>query len=88
LSAHESRYTSIQRGQTVTDRLEKAFAAASKLPQREQDALADWLIEEIAAERRWEELLARSQDRVAEMADEALKEYRERRTKKLNPDEL
>jgi len=72
----------------MTKRLEKAFEEASKLPQREQDALAEWLMEELASERRWEELLARSQDRVAEMADEARKKYREHRTKKLSPDEL
>ena len=72
----------------MTKRLEKAFAEASKLPEVEQDALAKWLLEELAAERRWEELLSESQDRVAEMADEALDEHRRNQTRRLRPGEL
>ena len=72
----------------MTKRLEKAFAEASKLPEGEQDALAGWLLEELASERRWEELFSESQDRVAEMADEALDEHRKKQTRPLRPDDL
>jgi hypothetical protein len=72
----------------MTERLKKAFAEASKLPEEEQDALARWLLEELASERRWDEAFSASQDRVAELADEALEEYRKGSTKKLDPDEL
>jgi len=58
----------------MTKRLEEAFAEASKLPAAEQDALARWLLDELASERRWEELFSKSQDGMAEMADEALDE--------------
>jgi hypothetical protein len=72
----------------MTEQLEKAFAEASKLPQEEQDALARWLLEELASERRWERAFSTSHDRVAELADEALDEFRQRKTRKLDPGEL
>jgi hypothetical protein len=72
----------------MTKRLKEAFAEASKLPEGEQDALARWLLEELASERRWEELFSSSHDRVAEMADEALDEHRKKQTRRLRPDEL
>ena len=72
----------------MTKRLEKAFAEAAKLPEVEQDALARWLLEELASERRWEELFAQSHDRVAEMADEALDEHRRKQTRPLRPGDL
>lgn len=72
----------------MTKRLEKAFAEASKLPEVEQDALARWLLEELASERRWEELFSNSHDRVAEMADEALDEHHQKQTRRLRPGDL
>ena len=72
----------------MTKRLEKAFAEAAKLPEVEQDALARWLLEELASERRWDELLSKSHDRVAEMAEEALDEHRHKQTRPLHPGEL
>ena len=72
----------------MTKRLEKAFAEASKLPEGEQEALAQWLLEELASERQWEERLAKTHDRVAELADEALNEHRQGRTRSLDPDGL
>lgn len=35
----------------MTKRLERAFAKASKLPQQEQDALAEWLLVRLQEER-------------------------------------
>ncbi|MFN0008125.1 MAG: hypothetical protein ACKVXR_09480 [Planctomycetota bacterium] len=72
----------------MTERLEKAFAEAAKLPEVEQDALARWLLEELASERRWEELFSKTPDRVAEMADEALDEHRRKKTRPLRPGDL
>jgi hypothetical protein len=72
----------------MTERLEKAFAEASKLPLEEQDALARWLLEELASERRWEQEFSNSQDRVAELAGEALDEFRKGKTRRLDPGEL
>jgi len=44
----------------MTQLLRKAFAEAQKLPEPEQDALANWLLEELESERRWEEAFSRS----------------------------
>jgi F0F1-type ATP synthase membrane subunit b/b' len=67
----------------MTELLEKAFAEASKLPQEAQDMLAKMLLEDLAAEEKWDETFAQSQDKLAQLADEALAEYRDSKTKKL-----
>ena len=72
----------------MTKLLEKAFAAAVKLPKKEQDKLAKWLLAELESERRWDEAFVRSADQLAHLADEALKEHRKGRTKPLDPERL
>jgi hypothetical protein len=67
----------------MTELLEKAFAEASKLPQEAQDILAKMLLADLAAEEKWDETFARSQDKLSQLADEALAEYRDGKTKKL-----
>lgn len=58
----------------MTELLEKAFAEASKLPQEAQDMLAQMLLADLAAEDKWDETFAQSQDKLALLADEALAE--------------
>jgi hypothetical protein len=72
----------------MTKQMEKVFAVVSRLPAREQNAIARWLEAELASERRWQALYRRSQDRLAALADEALTAHRERRTNELDPDHL
>jgi hypothetical protein len=72
----------------MTKLLEKAFAEAVKLPKKEQDKLAKWLLAELESERRWDEAFAGSADPLADFAEEALKEHRKGRTKPLNPERL
>ena len=72
----------------MTELLGKAFAEASKLSEREQDALAEWLMEELASDQRWTEAFADAEDALARIADEALTEHREGRTSPMAPDEL
>ena len=67
----------------MTELLEKAFAEAAKLPQEEQDMLAKMLLDDLAAEEKWDETFAKSQDKLAALADEALAEHKSGRTKKL-----
>jgi hypothetical protein len=52
----------------MTQLLERAFAAASKLPAAEQDAVASFLLAEIESEHRWSAAFAT-------LADEALREF-------------
>jgi len=68
----------------MTKALKKAFEAASKLPKAEQDALAAAILEELASERRWDELFERSADTLAKLANEALTEDRAGRTRPLD----
>jgi hypothetical protein len=72
----------------MTELLEKAFTEASKLPLQEQDALANWILEELASERQWEISLANSSDALSKLADEALDEHRRGYTEPLDPDRL
>lgn len=72
----------------MTKLLERAFKEAEKLSKEEQDMLARVLLDELASERRWDELFAGSQDILDQLADEALEEHRAGRTKELDPDKL
>jgi len=72
----------------MTKLLKKAFEEAAKLPDEDQDALAQAVLAELASERRWDELFARSTDVLSELAEEALAEHRAGRTKPLDPDRL
>jgi len=73
----------------VTSRLVKrAIDEMSKLPEGEQEAVAAWLLEELASERKWDRALAESREKLASMAEEALREHREGRTEGLEADKL
>lgn len=72
----------------MTHALKKAFEIASSLPDREQDALAAAILEEVVADERWEASLAASPGALEVLADEALREHRAGRTKPLDPDRL
>ena len=62
----------------MTELLEKAFQEAANLPQQEQDALANWKLQELQSERHWSTMFAASEDELSALADEALAEYRRR----------
>ena len=72
----------------MTKALRKAFDVASRLPDREQDALAAAILEELAADERWEAAVADRPGALERLADEALAESRAGRTKPLDPDTL
>jgi len=67
----------------MTKLLEKALEEVAKLPASEQDAVATILLEELASEQRWAELFAKSQGKLAKLAEEAIAEYKAGRTKPL-----
>ena len=59
----------------MTQLLERAFTEASKLPEPEQDAVASFLLAELESEQRWAHSFASSQEQLAQLADEALREF-------------
>ncbi|HET6164492.1 MAG TPA: hypothetical protein VFG37_12545 [Planctomycetota bacterium] len=67
----------------MTKTLARALAKMSRLPARDQDSVARWLLAELESESRWSKAFRRSADRLAELADEALKEHRDGRTRRL-----
>ena len=72
----------------MTSMLDNAFAAASKLPAIEQNALARWMIEEIESDKKWDKLFSESEDVLAQLAMEALDEEKSGRTTDIDPDKL
>ena len=72
----------------MTNKLKKAFEAASKLPPKDQDALASAILEELKVDGLWEASFAKSPGALERLADEALEEHRAGRTRHLEPDEL
>jgi hypothetical protein len=72
----------------MTKLLEKAFKEASKLTEKEQNTFAKWLLGELVTEKKWEKLFAKSEDVLSKLADEALEEDAEGKTKKLNLENL
>ncbi|WP_420209132.1 hypothetical protein [Candidatus Electronema sp. JC] len=72
----------------MTKLLEHAFQEASKLPDMQQNMIARLLLDELLAEKKWDFLFAESEDFLAALADEALKEHRAGKTKPLDLDSL
>lgn len=69
----------------MTNSLQRALAAVAKLPDEEQDTMAAILLEELASEKQWAESFAKSQDKLAELAEEARRDFHAGRTKPLEP---
>lgn len=69
----------------MTQLLKQAFTKASKLSKIEQNVIARWMLDEIASEKRWEQLFSESEDTLSKLASEALKEHRQGKTRILDP---
>ncbi len=72
----------------TTQLLERAFAEAAKLPIPQQDALAALVMEEMEAEKKWDDTFANSQDMLAQMAEQALAEHEKGETRPLDANAL
>ena len=59
----------------MTKLLNKAVTVVSKLSEKEQDAIAAIILEELADEKRWAESFVASQRQLSMLAKEALEEY-------------
>lgn len=67
----------------MTNLLEKAFTEASRLPLATQNMIAERLLEDIQAEGKWDETFADSKDELSRLADEALSDFQNGKTKPL-----
>ena len=72
----------------MTRLLQKAFKEASKLPVVDQNALAKWLLDELEAEKKWEQTFADSENILDRLADEALEAHKRGKTKLLDVNQL
>jgi hypothetical protein len=68
--------------------LDRLITETAKLPNEEQEAFAAFMLAELESERRWDELFSRSQGLLAQMAEEARREYRAGLTERLEPEKL
>jgi len=67
----------------MTRALDAAVAEAAKLPPEEQDALGALLMEEMASEKRWIDMLSSRPTLLESLAAQAIQEHKEGRTKPL-----
>jgi hypothetical protein len=72
----------------MTNLLERAFAAAGKLPASEQDLLAARMLAELGEEDEFDRTIAASADKLAVLGKKALEEHHAGLTRELNPDNL
>ncbi len=72
----------------MSNLLDEAYAAAKELPEEDQEAIGAWLLAEIDADRKWDELFAQPSEVIERMADKALEDHRRGRTQPLDPETL
>ncbi|MBN1460561.1 MAG: hypothetical protein JXA57_13590 [Armatimonadetes bacterium] len=72
----------------MTKALQEVFKDASRLPEAEQDALAEAIRAEIASETDWDSSFAGSLRVLERLADEAVADHRAGRTKPVDPDKM
>jgi len=72
----------------MSNQLETAIEKLSKLPEREQNVMARWIVEEINSDKRWDELFADSEDQLKALAEEALNDFDKDKTEKLDVNKL
>lgn len=72
----------------MTSLLKQAFDKASKLPASTQDELAQELLNDLESEIKWQTAFETSQDKLENLAQEALKKLKSGNTKKMGFDEL
>ena len=68
----------------MTSLLEKVFKEVNKLPDNEQNEIAEIIMMELEDENKWTQSFNNSQDKLSELADEALEEIKGNKIKPLN----
>jgi len=73
---------------SVTKLLEKAIAELTKLPEDQQETMAQWILDELEDETRWDQAFAKSLPHLENLANKALADFKAGNTEALNPDAL
>lgn len=84
----DSREATIWKKAVNNDALKTAFDAASRLPAKERDVVAELLLAELASEEKWEARFAESQAALFLLAKETLDEHKRGETRELDPESL
>ncbi len=72
----------------MTELLERAIAHLKTLPADDQDPIAAMILEGLEEEARWDSTFAKSQGTLAQLAAEAMAEYRAGKTQELDAEKL
>ena len=72
----------------MTKLLEDAIEKVRQMPQDEQDAIAQLVLDEIDSEKRWAELFSESPEKLRMLADQAWAEHETGGSEELDPDGL
>jgi hypothetical protein len=72
----------------MTKLLEQAFSQAKLLPDQQQDAIAQLLLEEMQADHQWDELLGSQPEKLRKLADQAWLEHESGKSEPLDPDAM
>ena len=72
----------------MTKLFQQAVAKAMQLSEPEQDAIARLVLYEIESERQWDQLIAKSPEKLSNLADKAWAEHEAGLSEELDPDRL
>jgi hypothetical protein len=72
----------------MTKLLEQAIAKARELSETDQDAIGQLVLDEIESERHWDELFAKSPEKLRKLADQAMAEHEAGKSEPLDPEKL
>jgi hypothetical protein len=72
----------------MTQLLEEAIAKLHQLPPHQQDAMAQFILDELADEQQWDQAFERSQDALARLAAKVRRDIRTGKVKPSGMDEL
>lgn len=68
--------------------LQQAVDEAAKLPMKEQERFAKWILAELAEEARWQKSFDNSMDKLEVLGAQVLADYHAGLTEPLDPDTL
>ena len=68
--------------------LEKAIAEVSKLPESQQEIIAQWIFDELEDEARWDKAFSESLPQLEKLGKKALEDYHAGKIQELDPDNL